>query len=83
MDKLVQEFCAEDKQRRVNIFQRENGTFYFQEERLSHQEFEQSWISIRQSVASFFDTQETAVYEAKGRIDWLNDLLFWSEWEAI
>ncbi len=78
MDDLVQEFYAEGKERRVNIYQRQDGTFYFQEECFSRREFEHCWIPVRQSVASFFDIQETAVKEASGRIEWLSDLLYWS-----
>jgi len=32
MDDLVQEFYAENGQHRVNIYRREGGIFYFQEE---------------------------------------------------
>jgi hypothetical protein len=83
MDDLVQDFYAEDGQRRVNIYRRASGIFYFQEEQFSPQGFDRAWIPVRQPVTSFFDTQETAVKEASGRIGWLSDLFYWSHPELL
>jgi hypothetical protein len=57
--------------RRVIVFRRENGTYGFTEEHFSDEPLEQCWIPQRPDSESFCDSEETAVKEATGRVDWL------------
>lgn len=55
--------------RRVLIFQREDGSFGFDEERFSREPLEMSWIP--RGYDSRCDTRERALSEAMGRVEWL------------
>ena len=61
--------------RRLEIYRRLNGTFGFAE--FAYQPDEQAWciLSHRRSEG-IFDTEETAMAEAAGRIDWVAELLY-------
>ena len=57
---------------RVVISQRDDGTFTFVEERFSDEPHEQCWLpqTFRRSMP-ICNSEETALREAAGRIDWL------------
>ena len=67
----IQTIQDEEGKRRVIIFQRADGTFGFEEERYSDDELEQCWIPYGRYFISICDTYETALSEARGRVDWL------------
>ena len=68
--KAIHTFVHPNGSRRVEIFQRENGTFGFEEWKFLSDE--QAWIPItsRRSIP-MVSSEEEAIKEAKGRIDWL------------
>jgi hypothetical protein len=62
--------------RRVQIFRSDDGFFSFLEEKFSDQEFEQCWLPLTwRRSQPVCDTFETALREAKGRIEWLAEML--------
>lgn len=70
MIKNIQTIYSENKKQRVTVFQREDGTFGFSEERFSEDELEMCWLPYSRNV-SFFDTLETALHETSSRLDWI------------
>jgi hypothetical protein len=62
---------AEGK-RRVRIFRRHTGTYYFEDEYFSEHPMERCWIPIRGGTVGFYDSEQTALREAKANIDWLS-----------
>lgn len=57
--------------RRVLIVRRGNGSYGWEAEYWSDEPLEQSWVRIGQRPLSVCDSEETAVREAMGRVDWL------------
>jgi hypothetical protein len=60
----------DEGKRRVIIYQRAKGTFGFEKEYFSDDEFEHCWMPCGGGF-SFCDTFETALREARGRVNWL------------
>jgi len=71
-DLVLQTLTDITGKRRVHIFKRENGTFGFEEEYWSDDEFERCWIPAGRQMFSICDSQEIALREARGRIGWLS-----------
>jgi hypothetical protein len=69
MDEVLETLYNPDRTRRVYIFRRSNGTFGFEEEYFSNDEYEMCWIP--RSGLSVFDSAETALREARDRLNWL------------
>jgi hypothetical protein len=69
-DEVLQTLYSPDRTRRLHIVRRENGTFGIEEEHFSNDEFEMCWIP--RSSHSVFDSAETALREARGRVSWLS-----------
>lgn len=67
----VQIVQDEEGKRRVRIFLRDTGTFYFQEENLSDHPLEQCWVPVSGGTVGFYESEQTALREAKASIDWL------------
>jgi hypothetical protein len=55
------------KKRRVIVFQRDNGSFGFEEQRFSNEPLEMAWIPFGRYSLSLCDTSERALAEARGR----------------
>ena len=65
---ILQTIWNADKTRRVDIFERADGSFGFEE---SHYGIdEQSWVSYGRYSESFTDTSEAAIREARARVSW-------------
>jgi hypothetical protein len=62
-----------DRTRRVDIFQRRDATFGFEESRWDAED--QAWIPFGRRSDSFTDTLERALLEAQGRVPWLAEYL--------
>ena len=60
-----------DGKRRVRIFRRSTGTYYFEDEYFSDHPPERCWIPIRRASVGFYDSEQTALREAKASADWL------------
>jgi len=71
--KKLHSFLHPDGSRRVDIIQRWDGTFGFKESLFSAEE--QAWfpLTYRRSTP-ILDSAETAIKEAKDRIDWLRNI---------
>ena len=61
-----------DGRRRVDIYQRPNGTFGFEE--LEYGVEEQAWYPVGRYSYAVIDTQERAESEARSRVAWLSAL---------
>jgi hypothetical protein len=57
--------------RRVHIFRRRNGTFGFEEWHWDAED--ESWIPVGPQSDSFTDSLERALFEARGRVQWLEE----------
>ena len=64
--KVVQTIWNADKTQRVDIFQRTDGSFGFEESHYGVDE--QSWVSCGRYSESFTDTSEAAIREARARV---------------
>ncbi len=64
-------------ERRVVVFVCDDGTFGFEEQRLSHEPLETGWIPVGKPPHPNFhcDTVEQASFEARGHIHWLSESL--------
>jgi len=70
-DRTIKTILKSDGDRRVNIYQRDDGQFSFVEEQLTRPDFgDPCWIPASRSI-SLCNSSETAEDEAKSRIDWL------------
>lgn len=69
----MEEIYDEARKRRVEIFRRDDGKWSFVEEYFSEREFEMCWIPVHAN-ASLCDTRETALREARNRVDPLIEL---------
>ena len=50
--------------KRVIVFRREIGTYYFEHQHYSNEANENCWIPYPQAVVSFYDTWSSAMQEA-------------------
>ena len=62
-------FVKSDATRRVNIFQREDKTFGFEE--LEFESKENSWYPVGRYSLAIIDSFENAIREARSRVRWL------------
>ncbi len=69
---VVQALYSKDGKHRVLIVQRDNGSFGFEEEYFSEDEWSRQWCRYSQNPFSICDSADTALREAKGRVQWLN-----------
>jgi len=67
--KTIQTIYSDCRKRRVIIFQREDGSFGFDEEHFSEEPLEVAWLQA--GYDSHCDTAERAMVEAHGRVGWL------------
>ncbi|HLY72824.1 MAG TPA: hypothetical protein VKU80_01795 [Planctomycetota bacterium] len=70
---IVEMIYSPERNARVQVFHRDNGTFGFEEERF--QKEEQCWIPFGRYSESIIDSLESAIREATGRVSWLADAL--------
>ena len=72
MEKIIkQSFVKSDGTRRVEIFQRENKTFGFEE--LEFGSEENSWYPVGEYSLAIIDSVDNAIREAAGRVSWLRN----------
>jgi hypothetical protein len=70
-DKVVAEIYSQDQKKRVRIFVRESGTYYYEQDYFSEDEYEMCWVPLRQNPIGHYESQDIAAREAQGNIDWL------------
>lgn len=68
----IQTIYDDAKKRRVVIFQRDDGSFGFSEERFADEPQEQAWIPVGRYSTSHCDTAAGALGEARDRVSWLS-----------
>ena len=73
MKSVVKELLADNGTRKVQIFQREDGSFGFEAFRLSDDPFEMCWIPYGRFSECVARNEQIAEREARGRVDWLRD----------
>ena len=66
---VARSLYSRDGLRRVDIFQRPDGTFGFEE--LRFDAALDAWVPFGRYSTAFVDTAERALAEARGRIGWL------------
>ena len=71
-DPCVQVLQDAEGKRRVRILRRKSGTYYFEEQYFS-EHLEPAWIPNQHGAVGFYDTEQTAIREAKASLDWLID----------
>ena len=69
MRRIVKELVSDDKGKKVAIFERADGTFGF--EVLVFGDAEQTWLPQRGNSTPFLPDLESAVREARERVEWL------------
>ncbi|HXQ32947.1 MAG TPA: hypothetical protein VN843_02875, partial [Anaerolineales bacterium] len=70
-DTIKKTFLKSDGMRKVNIFQREDKTFGFEE--LEFGPEENSWYPVGRYSLAIIDSFEHALREAQSRVQWLAD----------
>jgi len=71
MDIARQTLSSRDGSRKVEIFERPNGTFGFTE--LKYSDEEDAWFPVGKYSESIVHSLDAAVAEACGRVRWLSD----------
>jgi hypothetical protein len=66
---IVKELVASDGTRKVQIFQRDDGSFGFESFRFSDDPLERCWIPHGRYSECFAPSAEAAEFEARGRVD--------------
>jgi hypothetical protein len=67
--KTLETIYDASRKRRVIIFQRDDGSFGFDEERFSDEPLEMAWLPYDRDCRC--DSVERALSEARGRVPWL------------
>lgn len=71
MREIKQTFVESNGARKVEIFQRGDGSFGFEE--LKYGVEEGAWFPVGRYSTAIIDSLEKAIMEAKGRVSWLAD----------
>jgi hypothetical protein len=71
--KIVKTIMDGTGQRRVEIYQRTDGSFGFEEWRFGTEDEEQCWFPVGRYSCAIIDTLENAEKEARSRVYWLAD----------
>ena len=72
VEKIIKEtFVKSDGTRKVEIFQRENKTFGFEEFEFGSEE--NSWYPVGEYSLAIIDSLDNAIREAEGRVSWLRN----------
>jgi hypothetical protein len=73
-DERVEEIYDDAGKRRVVIFRRESGSFYYVLEHFSVHPLEMCWIPNRQLPIGIYESKERAENEARANVDWLRNM---------
>ena len=69
--RVVKTLYSADRQRKVEIVEREDGTFTFNSFQFSHEPREMCWLLSADRGFTLTDTAERAEAEARARFSWL------------
>lgn len=70
--RIIETITRSDGLRRVEVFERADGTFGFEEWQFGAEE--QAWFPCGLYSRAFLDSAEAALREARARVRWLADL---------
>jgi hypothetical protein len=70
--KTLETIYDDSRKRRVIVFQRDDGSFGFDEERFSDEPLEMAWLPYGPDCRC--DSAERALSEAHGRVPWLAEV---------
>lgn len=73
--KTIRTIYSADRQNRVLIFRRYDGTYGFCHERFADDPHEQCWIPAGGHTESLCPSENIVLRESIGRIPWLNELV--------
>ncbi len=71
VDTVLRTITDSTGKRRVLLLRRENGAFGYEVEHWSDEPMERCWIPLGQYPFSICGSEEIALREALGRVDWL------------
>ena len=74
VDVVRKEILSSDKTRKVQIFEREDGTYGFRTLLWASDPLEQCWTPCGRYSECFAPDESTAEREARSRVEWLRDL---------
>ena len=66
---IVRTIESSDGKRKLEVFRREDGTYGFED--LKYGEEEETWFPAGRYSVGIFATEEDAIKEAKGRVQWM------------
>ena len=70
-ERVIKTIYSADRQRKVEIVERDDGAFSFEDWRYSHEPREMCWVLSGRKGFTLADTAERAEAEARARISWL------------
>lgn len=73
-DEALEIIYDKTEKKRVIIFSKKTGTFYYEEEYFSEQLEEVCWIPKGRRVIGIYDSQMKALTEARANIKWFRSL---------
>ena len=71
--KIIQTIMFDAEKRRVIVFQRDDGSFGFEEQRFAEKPLESAWHEVGDNSATRFDSEAGALIHARGRVPWLSE----------
>ena len=71
MREIKKTLVNSDGTRKVEVFQRVDNTFGFEELKFGQEE--QAWFPVGKYSTAIIDSLESAIKEAKGRVAWLSN----------
>ncbi|MFT5327826.1 MAG: hypothetical protein ACI8P0_005731 [Planctomycetaceae bacterium] len=71
----IRTIYSADRQSRVCVFRRDDGTYGFHEEQYSDAPLEQCWIPARRHTESFCASEDIVLRESIGRVPWLAQMV--------
>jgi hypothetical protein len=69
--KIIQTILFDDRKRRVVVFQRDDGSFGFDEQHYAEDPLESPWLPTGDFAAARFDSAARALIEARKHVPWL------------
>ena len=75
-NKVIHSIETSDGSRCVDVFQRPDATFGFEEFRRDTEDF-RGWFSVGNHSNTIFKSETAALTEARGRVPWINNIVEW------
>ena len=70
--KVIKAIYDPTDNRRIEIYQRANGTFGFDEWKFSSEE--KAWILLKKQTETIVDSLDRAIEEIRGRVEWTKQI---------